>query len=197
MYRRERARDRSARNDGLCSRAFRHHDGTAGQDIGSNDMYWEFRILQIAVAEILVHELAQCIRCDEEVAPDTKSPLSSSTTTGTRHSGAIRARSHPVAGSLQSWGCPHSRHHSARRRLSRRPYRRQCRGSPANAACRREWHQSCRRPRTQMRFSIARHGWTRDAGSCSDVSLHAVRPRSPLRRDDSCVAPILRPNSTP
>ena len=100
MHGRERARDRNARNDGLNSRTFRHHDSAAGQDVGSNDMYWEFCILQIAVAEIPVHELAQCIGSDEEVALVQKAPLPFSTTTGTRHSDATRARSHPAAGSL-------------------------------------------------------------------------------------------------
>jgi hypothetical protein len=64
--------------------------------------------------------------------------------------------------------------------LLTRTRRRQSRGSPANAACRREWHLGCHCLRIQMRFSVARRSWTRDAGSCvRRVSLQRCADADP------------------
>jgi hypothetical protein len=64
--------------------------------------------------------------------------------------------------------------------LLTRTRRRQSRGSPANAACRREWRLGCHRLPIQMRFSIARRSWTRNAGSCvRRVSLQRCADADP------------------
>ena len=65
----ERRRNGSTRDDGPRCRAFRYYEGTARQDVSRDDVHREYCILQVAVAEIVVNELAQRIRRDQEVSP--------------------------------------------------------------------------------------------------------------------------------
>ena len=72
MNRRKGTRDRGGSNDRLADRALRQHHAVPRDDIGRDDVHREFRLLQIAIRDVIVDQLADAVMGNEEVAAPEK-----------------------------------------------------------------------------------------------------------------------------
>ena len=135
-------------------------------------MHRQLRLLQIAIGDVILDQLADAVMGDQEIAAPQKAqhgPPAHRKDVVPLQSAPDRQR---AAARHRAWDRRHRTRRSARRRWSRPPCRRRCRGRRANAACRPGWRRNCRRRQTQRRFST---------GPISSRTDTHTLPQSPRR----------------
>ena len=150
--RRKGAGDRGRCDDRLRCGTFREHHAVARNNIRRDNVNRELGILQIAIGQIVIEQFSNPVMWNQEIAAPEKSQQRSPCDWKNIVPLPTPARSSLAAERLLAWDRQRNKRRSRPRRWSQPPCPAICRGQPANASCRPESRQSCRRRRTQTPF---------------------------------------------